>query len=101
METLAALAGILLRDVEPTRFLHGQGVLLADLDGASRTSPSDAGGAHTQLAAGLARRMLGSRLELDLPPNTARELAETLASPPDLPGLVRALERAALHVVRR
>jgi hypothetical protein len=84
-----ALAGVVLPDAAPERFLwepSGPGTLtLADLDGARPASPDDAARAHAPLAGKLAAHLLGD------------------ACPPaagDLPGLVAALDAAALRAGR-
>jgi hypothetical protein len=96
------LAGVALPDVEPERFLYGSSpaplLLLADLDGARRGAPEDAGRAHLSLAVALVRRLLPA--EIGLPAEIAHPLGRALDESPTLSDLVVALERAALRIPR-
>jgi hypothetical protein len=96
------LVGVALPDVEPERFLYGSSpaplLLLADLDGARRGAPEDAGRAHLSLAVALVRRLLPA--EIGLPAEIAHPLGRALDESPTLSDLVVALERAALRIPR-
>jgi hypothetical protein len=96
-----ALAGAVLPDAEPERFLQASGaggtLVLADLDGATETAAGSAAAAHAPLATDLARRLIASaRLTAEL----AGALERGLAEPPDLVRWVALLDRLALRTDR-
>jgi hypothetical protein len=94
-----ALAGVVLPDAAPERFLHAPesgGLTLADLDGALAAHPASAEAAQAALAGELTEALLGAaRLA------HAAHVREALArAPADACELARALDRAALRVER-
>jgi hypothetical protein len=96
-----ALAGVTIPDAEPERFLHGpsaaatagEGLVLADLDGAQRAEPAAAAEAHRALVAALVRRLVPAGT-VELGPEAGRPDHSSLAE------LVAALDRASLRAVR-
>jgi hypothetical protein len=97
-----ALAGAILPDAEPERFLAAPSsmLVLADLDGVRPAEPGTAAAAHVMLAAGLARRLLPGNARARLAPQIAEALERVLGAPPDLTQLIDVLDRAALSVGR-
>jgi hypothetical protein len=100
-----ALAGAVLPDAEPARFLRpAQGppsLVLADLDGVLPADPEAAGAAHVALAIGLARTLLPPDAAAHLAAEAGGEpLARALAGGLSLAELIDALDRAALRAGR-
>jgi hypothetical protein len=99
-----ALAGAVLPDASPERFLHAPGgtpaLVLADLDGVRPTTPTAAAAEHAALAAGLARRLVPESSAAHLAPELAEALLRALAAPPDLVALITVLDRIGLHAPR-
>ncbi len=96
-----ALAGVVLPDAAPARFLHAGGALtLADLDGACATAPADAEHAHAGLAAAFARAVVPDGAGERLVPQVGDALARALAEPGDLVTFIDTLDRAALRAPR-
>ena len=91
-----ALAGVVLPDAEPERFLHAPPAAptLADLDDARPADPTAAAAAHAALARRFAVRVLAAA--------GARDVARELDASPeaDLVRVIAALDRAALRVRR-
>jgi hypothetical protein len=100
-----ALAGVVLPDAAPARFLHGpsagatagEGLVLADLDGARRVESAVASPAHLALALAFTAALLrgeGARV-----PDA---IANLLRDPPGggLPALVVALDAWSLRAAR-
>jgi hypothetical protein len=97
-----ALAGAVLPDAEPERFVGAPPatLVLADLDGVRRADPGTAAAAHAPLAAGLARRLVPANVRARLTPDVAEALEHALGAPPELAELIGVLDRAALSAGR-
>ena len=100
-----ALAGVMLPDVEPERFLATSGggatLVLADLDAVRPADTAVAAERHGALAAALTRRLLPASALEHLEATAAAALGRALEAPVDLTALVGALDRAALYAGRR
>jgi hypothetical protein len=100
-----ALAGVAIPDAEPERFLHGpsagatagEGLVLADLDGARAVEPAAALVSHRGLALAFVRRLFSADLA-HLPPDVSSVLAA--AERVGLAELVGVLDRCSLRASR-
>jgi hypothetical protein len=98
-----ALAGIVLPDAEPERFVvvtNAAALTLADLDGAQRADATAGDDAHRRLAATLARRLLPPPSRARLPAEINDAVGGALDEPPALAAFAALLERAALYAPR-
>jgi hypothetical protein len=103
-----ALAGVMLPDAEPERFLLGpslgatlgHGLLLADLDGVQAGEPGTVAGAHAALAIAWARRILPADATARAGSETGEALRDALAGQVSMAELVGILDRAALRTSR-
>jgi hypothetical protein len=92
-----ALAGVLLPDAEPERFLYAApaGLVLADLDGARRSDPAAAESHHAGLARELTRQLVAARID-SLGREAAHAVGTVLDTATGLVVLIGALDRALL-----
>jgi hypothetical protein len=97
-----ALAGVVLPDAEPERFVcaGNASLTLADLDGAVRGPANAAEEAHRALATGFARRAVPASALAELPTAATEAVMLALAEPSSLATLAALLERTALYVRR-
>ncbi len=98
-----ALAGVVLPDAEPERFLYEPGpampLVLADLDGAAASDPASAGSRHAALAVAFARRIVDEGALSGLEPDTREAVERALAEPAGLVELTAVLDCAAAKTI--
>src|SRR5262245_46065918 len=93
-----ALAGAVLPDAAPERFLFAAPatLVLADLDGVRRSDDASVERTHAALAAGLAERIVSRAAHDRLPEDSRSALRAALDAADDPVALTTALDRAAL-----